>query len=71
MSPKCLGHRAGINEPMNPLETDDQGRHLCHWCKQPVPYAVLGIRVINENGRIIRIGTCYEHAHTEPADTTQ
>lgn len=56
---------------MNPLETDDQGRHLCHWCKQPVPYAVLGIRVINDNGRIIRIGTCYEHAHTEPADAAQ
>lgn len=56
---------------MNPLETDEQGRHLCHWCKEPVPYAALGIRVIIENGRAIRIGTCSEHSDTEPADAAR
>lgn len=51
---------------MNPLETDEQGQYLCHWCKCPVPYSVLGIRTIVENGRVIRIGTCGEHFYNEP-----
>lgn len=56
---------------MNPLETDDQGRYLCHWCKQPVPYAALGIRVIWQIDKFIRIGTCYEHSETEPVDSAR
>ena len=59
---------AGINEPMNPIETNDQGEYLCHWCKQPVPYAALGIRVILVNGQALRIGTCSAHWDTEPAN---
>lgn len=51
---------------MNPLETDEQGQYLCHWCKCQVPYTVLGIRTIVENGRVIRIGTCGEHFYNEP-----
>jgi len=56
---------------MNPLETNEQGEHLCHWCKRPVAYAALGIRVIVQDGRAVRIGTCYDHRYTEAGDQAQ
>lgn len=65
--PPCSRGCAGSKERVNALEVDEQGRYLCHWCKCPVSYASMGIKVIIENGRVIRIGTCGEHfSNTSP-----
>jgi hypothetical protein len=56
---------------MNPIETNDQGEYLCHWCKQPVPDSALGIRVVLVNGQALRIGTCSAHWDTQPAAVAQ